>query len=234
LAGSGLADEVVAFDGSGRRVTVFHEDARVADVADDSDMAVAMGLARRVHGLGLTVGRRFAFGEQIALYRRLCEGAPSPFPRLERQERRTARLLDFQRQLGAPETLCHGDMTADNVLVLPGGQARLIDWEFACQGDPLGDVASYCMYASMGRGRAEGALRLYLGREPSAAERARLYLHFALGGHAWALWAHYMCQTGLDLVEYGARTYAYALEYYPALTGGGLMERALEEARGKT
>jgi hypothetical protein len=85
----------------------------------------------------------------------------------------------------------------------------------------------YCMYSFLERERIEFALRLYLGREPQDHETARLYLYLALSGYLWSLWAHYKNEVGEDYGDYGPKTNAYMLEYYPLLTGGDLMERAL-------
>jgi thiamine kinase-like enzyme len=231
LRDTGLPDEVVAIDKAGRRVTVFYEDARVADAFDDSDLAICMGLCRQLHDLRLPLTHRFGFGGQVKRYERICAGIrPAPFPGLERQRARTAELLEFRRRLGAEEVFCHCDANSDNVLILPDGASKLIDWEYSAQADPIMDVAIFCMYSFFERERAELALRYYLGREPGPAESARLYLYLALAGYLWALWAHYRSEMGQDLGEYGSRTYLYALEYYPVLAGGDLMERALADA----
>jgi thiamine kinase-like enzyme len=228
-----LPDEVVALDKKGRRVTVFYEDARVADASLDSDLAVSMGLARELHELRLPLEHRFAFGGQVKRYERLCQTVtPAPYPALDRQQARTAALLRFRRKLGAKEIFCHCDLASDNVLILPDGSAKLIDWEYSGRADPIMDVAMFCMYSFLERDRIELALRYYLQREPTAAESARLYLYLALAGYLWGLWAHYKCEMGEDYGDYGPRTYAYALEYYPVLATGDLMERALDEARG--
>jgi Phosphotransferase enzyme family len=70
----------------------------------------------------------------------------------------TLRIIQTQSQLGAaldrlsgvwlPDTVIHGDVKSDNILVSPpaepgvGGETiRLIDWELVQQGDPAWDVA---------------------------------------------------------------------------------------------
>jgi thiamine kinase-like enzyme len=216
LRGTGLTDEVVAQDQAGRRVTVFYEAARVADPADDSDLALAMGLLGRLHRLRLPLSHRFDLAGHIRRYERLCRRPPMPpYPRLERQSRRTAELLELHRSLGPEEVFCHCDAVAGNVLILPDGEAKLIDWEYAARADPFLDVATHCLHSGLERDRVDLALRLYLGRKPAVAESARLYLHLAVLGHTWALWAHLLAQSGADQGEYGARVYAYALDYYP-------------------
>ncbi|MDR2373026.1 MAG: phosphotransferase [Bifidobacteriaceae bacterium] len=225
-----LTDEVIALDKRGRRVTVFHEDARVADVFDDADLATAMSLVRRLHALDLALPQRFDMAGQIARYERLCaEIPPAPYPRLERQRRWAARLLRFRRQLAVPEVFCHGDMACDNVLILGDGGSRLIDWEYSGRADPIMDVAMCGMYSFMPRERLELALRLYLERPARAEETARLYLYLALSGYLWSLWAHYKTHAGEDYGDYGPKTNAYMLQYYPLLADSDLMGRALAE-----
>lgn len=228
LAQTGLTDEVVAFDRRGRRVTVFLEGARQANPADGSDLAVALGLARTLHQLELPLERRFGVGRLARRYQRAYAAtSPAPYIDFGRQRARVAELLELRGRLAAPERHCHGDLNAQNVLILPDGSARLIDWEYSGRADPLLDVAQFCMHAFMARDGADLALRVYLGRHPAPAETARLYLHLALMGHLWALWSHLQLQRGVDLGDYGPRTYAYALEYYSLLAADGLVGRPL-------
>jgi uncharacterized protein (TIGR02172 family) len=58
--------------------------------------------------------------------------------RLEDATRR--RVLDILASLPDGRALCHGDLHPGNVLMSPDGP-RIIDWENACTGSPLADVA---------------------------------------------------------------------------------------------
>ncbi|MDR2381450.1 MAG: phosphotransferase [Bifidobacteriaceae bacterium] len=213
-----ITDELVALDSAGRRITVFHEGARTADPLDDADLAVALKLARRLHTVPLAPGPRFGLGAQVRRYERLAARSGLPaYPDLARRQAQTAELLAFLDGLGTPEVCCHGDLTCDNVLILPDGRAKLIDWEYAGWADPMLDVASYCLYSFFGRDRVGRALRLYLNREPAPKETARLYAHLAVASYGWALWAQCCIAAGApatgDLSAYGGRTYAYGSAY---------------------
>jgi thiamine kinase-like enzyme len=232
LAGSGLTDEIVAIDQHGRRVTVFYEGARTADPASQADLAVAMGLARRLHESRVPLRHRFDFERQVRRYERICRATgPAPYPDLERQRLRTVELLDLRRRLGVEEVFSHCDLACDNVLILADGSARLIDWEYSALADPIMDVAMYCIYSFMERDQIDSALGQYLGRQPRAGELARLYLYVALEGYLWALWAHHKARCGQSLGDYGRRTYQYAPEYYGILMRSGLVAEALEQVR---
>ncbi|MDR0627167.1 MAG: phosphotransferase [Bifidobacteriaceae bacterium] len=225
-----LADEVVALDKHGRRITVFYEDARVANPDDDADLAISMGLIRQLHALNLPLERRFDIDGMITQYEGLCAATRQPpYPKLKKTRRRVAELQAFKRQLDIAEIFCHGDMAAINVLLLGDGSAKLIDYEYSGQADPIMDVAMYSIIAYYKRERMELALRLYLEREPTALELARLYLYAALAGYLWSLWAHYKGESGQDFGSYGLDMYNYARRYYRRLMRSELAEAALNE-----
>jgi thiamine kinase-like enzyme len=220
LEATGLTERLVAMDQAGARVTVFYEGARAPDPRQPADLATAMGLARRLHAMGLKTGPRFALDQQVHRYERLCANLPPPpYPHLDRQRARARELASRLSQKHTTEVLCHCDMVADNILILPTGRALLIDWEYAALADPLIDVAGLCMGSFLERPQAAEALRVYLRREPLPDESARLALHLAVAGYAWALWAHWQAQTrpgardAAAYAAYGAATYRFALEY---------------------
>ncbi|MDR0594331.1 MAG: phosphotransferase [Bifidobacteriaceae bacterium] len=231
LASSGLTDEVVALDRQGRRVTVFYDDARDADPSSEADLAVSMGLARRLHRLDLPLERRFDIDGMIAQYEGLCDQTSWPgYPKLATAGRRVAELQEFKRRLAVPEIFCHGDMAPINVLILGRGGAKLIDYEYSGRADPIMDVAMYGIISYYGRRKLELALRLYLEREPTAAELARLYLYTALAGYLWSLWAHYKGVSGQDFGSYGLDMYKYMRRYHRRLFKSGLAEAALKQS----
>ncbi|HKI02260.1 MAG TPA: phosphotransferase [Thermoanaerobaculia bacterium] len=60
--------------------------------------------------------------------------------RILQTQERLSENLDRAGKLWKTETVIHGDIKSDNVLVLPDG-VRLVDWELAQAGDPAWDVA---------------------------------------------------------------------------------------------
>ncbi|MDR2378927.1 MAG: phosphotransferase [Bifidobacteriaceae bacterium] len=228
LAPYDLTDEVVALDSAGRRITVFYDDARQADADDDSDLAVSMGLLRRLHSLGLDCRRRFDIDGMIAGYEGLCaaNGEP-PYPKAAKARRRVAELLEFKRRLAVPEIFCHGDMAPVNVLILGSGQAKLIDYEYSGLADPIMDVAMYGIFSYFGRRRLELSLEVYLGRPAAPDELARLCLYAALAGYLWSLWAHHKGASGQDFGGYGLDMYNYLRRYHRRLFKSGLAQAAL-------
>ena len=56
---------------------------------------------------------------------------------------------------------CHGDVVAQNVV--DADHLYLLDWEYACDNDPLFDIASVIAYHDVESEQAEFLLRSYLG-----------------------------------------------------------------------
>lgn len=87
----------------------------------------------------------------------------------------------------APDGLCHGDLTAPNVVVEPatGALAGLLDWDDVVRGDAAGDVA--CLHSWL----PVAAREAMLAAQPSLADelgRHEAYAAtWALQGAAWAL-----------------------------------------------
>lgn len=60
---------------------------------------------------------------------------------------RTKRILDYVESLPDGESICHGDLYCNNIIV-SGDRMVPIDWNGAYKGNPLGDVARTCMIIS--------------------------------------------------------------------------------------
>jgi thiamine kinase-like enzyme len=231
LADTGITDELLAMDNTGRRVAVFYSDARQADPLDDSDLAASMRIVRNVHQMELPLERRFNIDGMITQYEELCSTvAPISYPGIAESRQRVAELQRFRDVLAVPEVYCHGDSAPTNVLILGNGDVKLIDWEYSGRSDPIMDVAMYGIFSYFDQVRLDLSLQLYLDREPTANETARLYLYAALSGFLWSLWAHYKEQMGQDFGSYGLDQYSYLPRYYSQLASGDLMARAAQTA----
>ncbi len=101
----------------------------------------------------------------------------------------TQRVLDYPGALDAlarareswrDSHLIHGDAKSANVLVLPDGTIRVIDWEIAAIGDGLWDIAGFVHSLLLPQGGVAGDLE-------SAERRARPLLDALWDGYAGAL-----------------------------------------------
>jgi thiamine kinase len=85
----------------------------------------------------------------------------------------------------AASVCCHNDIVAANVVATP--DLRLLDWEYACDNEPLFDLASLIGYHDLGEAQAQNLLCAYAGKD-DAAERERLSLQLRLFDALQWLW----------------------------------------------
>ena len=222
----GLADEIVFFDDdTGVKISGYYEGARVTDAENDGELKHVMELLAEIHSAGIKADHRFDIGERIEFYERLAEGIDSiRFTDYREVRGKADELLAFRERLAVPEILCHIDYVYANILWLPDGGMRVIDWEYSGAADPLIDIAMFSIYSYFSRERAELALECYLGREPDKLEKARLYMYMALAGFLWAVWCQYKQGLGEEFGEYPLVQYRYMKDFYRILKDEGYLD----------
>lgn len=221
----GLSDEVVSFDAvSGIKISRYYENARNADPFSDAELRLCMEKLRPVHQSGIRVEHAFDIEKMIAYYVSLAEGLGAiRFSDIGESKQKVEQLLELRRRLAVPEVLSHGDYAHVNVLMLPDGESKIIDWEFSGMADPIMDVSMYAIFAQFDRERIEASLRLYTGGEPTMKEYTRLYLYVALGGYLWCMWSQYKQALGQEFGEYPLIMYRYLKDYYNLMVEEGHM-----------
>ena len=212
----GISDEVVSFDAeTGIKISRFIEDARVADPFDDAELEICMKQVRKIHECGVFTPNSYNITKMIDYYVSLAEELNAiNFSDIAETKEKVLRLFDIRREFAVPDVLCHGDYAHVNVLMLPDGSSRLIDWEFSGMSDPIMDIAMYCIFAEFDKERIDKSIRMYFGREPDKSEWIRLYLYVALGGYLWCMWSQYKQALGQEFGEYPLKMYRYMKNYY--------------------
>jgi CTP:phosphocholine cytidylyltransferase-like protein/thiamine kinase-like enzyme len=221
LAPLGLTDELVWIDpADGHRITRFLTGARPLDPSNPDELRAALETIAQVHHSGLVFSAEPPLTADLDRLRRLAQSRQAiqfaDYPEVDALVRRAAAL---PANAGAPTVPTHGDYTASNVLVLPDGSIRLIDWELAGQRDPLTDVASFVLAAGLDSDAAAAALTLYTGRLPARDEWVRFHTQAALVALANTLWAEYRQALGEQLGEYPLLTYRRAKQHARAALG---------------
>lgn len=175
---AGLAPEVVFSDPARGILLCRYLAGRVwtaADLESAGNIEALAELLRRVHALPVS-GRRFA-PVQIA------EGYLANLRSRPDLHALGARYTGIVAGAGAVERLrcCHNDVVAANLVEAKG--LMLLDWEYACDNDPLFDLASVIGYHDLDETRARSLLAAYAGdddRERYAALCAQVRLYDAL------------------------------------------------------
>lgn len=211
-----LSEHVVYMSAdTGYKISEYYEGARNGNPKDLDDITQSIRLLHRLHDSKLSVEHRFDVRERIDFYETLCAGYERQlFEDYSMVRSHMNGLLDRLEHLNRPQVLSHIDSVCDNILFLPDGSLRLIDWEYAGMCDPLIDVSMCAIYSYYSEEEINRLLRIYLHREPKAEERFIYYSYIALGGFLWCLWAVYKSSLGEEFGEYTLIMYRYAKNYY--------------------
>ncbi|WP_367566845.1 phosphotransferase [Lacrimispora sp.] len=216
LAGYGISENVIYFDGeTGYKISEFYEGAHNADPHNQEEIALCMDIVRKLHQSGLKVDHSFDIRERIDFYENLCMTyGDTLFEDYNHVRKQMVELLDKLDSLNHEKVLSHIDPNVDNLLILPSGDIRLIDWEYAGMCDPLMDISMCAIYSYYTQEETDGLMEIYLKRKPTGEERFTVYAYMALGGFLWALWAVYKASLGEEFGEYTIIMYRYAKNYY--------------------
>jgi len=169
-AAAGLAPELVFADVDSGILLYRYIPGQVWEVAeldDDRNLEALADLLRRVHDLPLS-GIRF---DPIAVadrYTRNLESRPGLHDFACRCEEIIAGM-----PVCAEFRCCHNDVVASNVIADP--DLKLLDWEYACDNDPLFDLASLIGFHNLDSDRQAVLLNAYAGGKDSGlAERLEI------------------------------------------------------------
>ena len=137
----------------------------------DDNIELMAATLRRLHALPLT-GRSF---DSTAAARRYVAGIDSRHTALVAH---CTRVIETAR---LPDTLCccHNDLVAENIITVPG--MMFLDWEYACDNDPLFDLATVVEHHDLGEETAVRLLDAYFDDDgarwrPTLREQQDLYL----------------------------------------------------------
>ncbi|MDR2610648.1 MAG: phosphotransferase, partial [Clostridiales Family XIII bacterium] len=220
-----VSDEIILFErDSGIKISRYYENARVTDPENEEDVREVMRLLRTIHEADIVPDHSFGIEHMIDFYEKLANERDAILFEDYAEVRIMAdRLIAKKKEIDIPETLCHIDYVFANLLRLPDGSIRVIDWEYSGGGDPLIDIAMFSIYAYYDRAKVDRAVRFYLDREPARDEQARVYMYVALGGFLWSLWCEYKQSLGDEFGEYPMIQYRYMKDFYHILESEGLL-----------
>ena len=184
-ADAGLANAVL-FEGDGLFLTAYAEGDvwSVTSFEQNRNLELLASALRRVHSLPPT-GRTF---DAVLAARRYASA-------IEFDEGLVARCVEIVNGVDGVDgvdgvggassprehRLCHNDLVAENILATP--QIRFLDWEYACDNDPLFDLATVVEHHGLGERQATQLLDAYFdgdGESHHAALREQQRLYRAL------------------------------------------------------
>ena len=219
IASKNICDNIAYINPeNGYKITEFLEGARVCDPEDPQDIRLCMARLRSFHEENLQVEHTFDIFGQIAFYESLWNGRRSCFRDYDKTKNKVLSLKAYIDSQEKAWCLTHIDAVPDNFLFVPGGDIRLIDWEYAGMQDPHVDIAMFCIYAMYDREQVEQLIDAYFPEGCPEAVRTKIYCYISVCGLLWSNWCEYKRQLGEEFGEYSLRQYRFAKEYYQIAT----------------
>jgi len=137
--------------------------------SDPQNLERLAGALRRLHALPPT-GRSFDAAAAAAIYAR----------DIDRDHDLVAICTDIASDSGKPARACccHNDLVAENIISIPA--VRFLDWEYACDNDPLFDLATLVEHHGLSEESAAHLLDAYFDGDgerwqPGLRLQQRLY-----------------------------------------------------------
>jgi thiamine kinase len=152
---------------------------QAADLDDTRNLISLAELIREVHALP-SLGMRFDAGHVVQHYAGNLIDSPDLRAFAERCQQ-----IALQTPVADSYCCCHNDIIAENIVVQD--RLMLLDWEYACDNDPIFDLASVIGFHDLGAKRTEILFHAYSGGADSTL-RERLDMQIRLFDAVQWLW----------------------------------------------
>ncbi len=202
---AGIAPDVIAFDPRRECLVTSFIGGRPVEAAELrgpllEEVAAAL---RTIHG-GPRVAYGFSPWQRVARYRatavRRQMALPPGFDEVSAAAARISAALGPR-----PSSPCHNDLLTANFMH-DGQRLRILDWEYAGQGDPFFDLANLASNNGFDEADEERLLAAYLGAPARADQLAVLRLMRLMAAFWEAMWA--VVQSAVSELEFDFAAYA--------------------------
>jgi thiamine kinase-like enzyme len=202
---TGIAPEVIGFEPRlGCLVTAFIEARPVeAEELRGPLLDEVAGALRAIHA-GPMLGYSFSPWQRVARYRATAVRRQMPLPPgLDEVSAAAARI---SAALGARESVpCHNDLLTANFLH-DGRRVRILDWEYAGDGDPYFDLANLASNNDFDEVDEDRLLSVYFGAPARPDQLAALRLMRLMAAFWEAMWA--VVQSAVSELDFDFGAYA--------------------------
>ena len=198
----------------GWKISRFLPNCRELDPHNDTELAEAMSVARKLHEQGATLERSFDYLQEGLKYESLLlEKGPIDIPDYEELKQQALRAKALADADGAPVCLTHNDFFNLNLLYDEEGNLNLIDWEYAGMADYASDYGTFVVTCMLDDEEADRALEYYFGRKPTPQERRHNFAYVGLAGWCWYVWSLQKESEGDNVGDWLYTYYRYAKKY---------------------
>ncbi len=209
-------DDTFVFENARRgwKISKYIPHCKNLDAHDDSQLEIAMVMARKLHESGAKVERSFSFYTEGKRYEcMLKERGPIDVSDWQEMSSQADMLNNLIGAEAADPVLCHNDFFGLNFLVAEDDRVSLIDWEYAGMGDYANDFGTFCVCEQLDEERMHKALGYYFGRTPTASEWRHNLAQVGLAGWCWYAWSLLKEAEGEHVGEWAYIYYRYGKTY---------------------
>ena len=144
-------------------------------------------LLRSIHQLP-AIDARLDIDAKVASYWHSIDERADFYTPLRSLDQKVQRHIAAARSMGDGESLCHNDLSVENLIFTDAGNLYAIDWEYAAMGDRFYDLAVIAEEHGLEKQQQQLLLAEYLGRSTVDKDWQRLLHWQVIYGYLAVLW----------------------------------------------
>lgn len=196
LASLAITDQVIYLcKDTGIKISKYYKESRIPLSNNKDELVASMQTLRRLHEEKIDFDYTDTLFDRMERYRRYALDAGGQEFYLPGFDKYLTNMKGFKKNLDKLDIeLCftHGDVSINNMLITKEyPYPILIDMEFPAIGDPIGDIATFCVDAEYRKDDIILMLEYYLGRKPNLTEQYHVLGLSAVTAMMWYSWAAY-------------------------------------------
>lgn len=219
INGRNICDELAYINpDNGYKITKFIDHARTCDPNNIDEVHHCIEKLRWFHEQRLQVEQEFDIYRQIDFLQSLWQHEKSVYEDYRTTKNNIHCLKSFVDSQKKELCLSHCDVMPDNFIIFNdeygNEKIRIIDWEYAAMHDPHSDLAMFCVNGLYSREQIDELIDFYFRGSCDLPTRTKMYCYIAACGLMWSNWCEYKYDLGVEMGEYAAAQYRYAVDYY--------------------
>lgn len=212
----GINPELIYFNvENGLKITQRIIDARPITEAEMNKALIekVAHIFQKLHGTTEKMITKFQLFTLMDTYEALAFNAGSDFYDGFQEVKMEVQMLQHKYKL-TPVQLspCHIDPALSNFLFDKDEQLYLIDWEYGGMFDPLWDIASFSLEATLLLEEEALFYQSYFKRAVTEEEQEKLLMHKIFQDYLWSVWTLFKEETGDNFGLYGRHRFERAKE----------------------
>lgn len=180
---------------TGIKISKYYEESRIPLNENKDELKASMQTMRRLHEENLQIPYTDTLFDRMKRYRTFALDAGGEKYYLPGFDEYLVNMQELEQnldKLNIKFCFTHGDVSINNMLITKEyPYPILIDMEFPAMGDPIGDIATFCVDAEYRKDDIVLMLEYYLGKKPTLTEQYHVLGLSAAAGMMWYSWATY-------------------------------------------